>query len=569
MDKVYGPTLPISEETHARKHRLNGETFREAMSRISNILSDTPDHFYSCRDVLLNQRFLPGGRIQASIGSPRKTTAFNCYVSCDIEDSMGGIMGAATEAAHTMRLGGGIGYNFGTIRPKGDLIVSLDSKASGPVSFMHIFDSVCKTVASAGARRGAQMAILPVNHPDIEEFIEAKTNKDQLTQFNNSVGVTDEFMRAVDEGTDFELKWGGRVYRRVDARYLWDMIMRATWDWAEPGIVFIDRINEMNNLYYCETISATNPCGEQPLPSHGACLLGSYNLTKYIIEYQPNHYRFDWEQLKTDIPVIVRAMDNVIDNTIYPLPMQEKEAKSKRRMGMGYTGLANAGEVLGYRFGSPEFLKFQEKISRLIANESYRASAFLAKEKGAFPLFDKEKYLEGKFIKRLDKDVRDLIADFGIRNSHLTSIAPTGTISLGADNVSGGCEPVFSHYYDRTIITDDGSQKIERISDYGYRVWGVRGKTADECTIDEHLSVLITASKWVDSAVSKTINVGDHVTWDEFKDIYMKAWEANCKGVTTFRAAGNRYGVLNAVDSEEEDGSACYYDVTTGKKQCE
>jgi len=263
----YGPQLAIAEETHARKHRLTGETFREAMSRIANILSDTPEHFYSYRDILLNQRFLPGGRVQSAIGSPRKTTAFNCYVSDTIVDSMDGIMTAAHNAANTMRLGGGIGYDFSTIRPKNDLIVSLDSKSSGPLSFMQIFDSICRTVASAGQRRGAQMGVLRIDHPDIEDFIEAKTNSTNLTQFNISVGVTDEFMLAVQNGTDFELKFNGRVYKRVDARYLWDMLMRATWDWAEPGILFIDRINQWNNLWYCETIAATNPCKQHCMAS--------------------------------------------------------------------------------------------------------------------------------------------------------------------------------------------------------------------------------------------------------------------------------------------------------------
>lgn len=564
----YGPLLPIAEETHARKHRLTGETFREAMSRIANILSDTPDHFYKYREILLNQRFLPGGRIQSAIGSPRRTTAFNCFVSQTIEDSMDGIMQAAHEAANTMRLGGGIGYDFSTIRPKGDLIVSLDSKSSGPISFMHIFNAICQTVASAGQRRGAQMGVLRIDHPDIEEFIEAKANLTNLNQFNISVGVTDEFMSAVAKGTDFTLTYKGRAYKVVDARYLWDKLMRVTWDWAEPGILFIDRINEMNNLYYCETIAATNPCGEQPLPPYGACLLGSFNLVKYIVEYQPGHYKFNWDQFKADISVVVRAQDNVIDKTVFPLPQQKEAAETKRRIGLGYTGLANAGEVLGYSYGSSEFLMFQNKLSKLLANESYKASSLLAKEKGSFPLFDKEKYLESKFIKRLDKDVQDLIAENGIRNSHLISIAPTGTISLTADNVSSGCEPVFSHFYDRTIIDDNGDKKVERVSDYGYRVWGIKGKTADECTIDEHLSVLITASKWVDSAVSKTLNVGENVSWDEFKNIYMTAWSEGCKGCTTFRASGKRYGILNKVDIPEE-GTACYYDLDTGKKTCE
>ncbi len=564
----HGPSLWISEDTHARKHRLKGETFREAMSRIANALADNPEYFESYRHILLEQKFLPGGRIQASVGSPRQTTAFNCYVSRTIEDSIDGIMQAATESAHTMRLGGGIGYDFSTIRPRGDLIISLDSKASGPLSFMQINDAICKTVSSAGHRRGAQMGVMRVDHPDIEEFIEAKTNTNNLTQFNLSVAVTDKFMQAVVDGTDFELVWNGRVYDRISARNLWDKIMRATWDWAEPGVLFIDRINEMNNLWYCETIAATNPCGEQPLPPFGACLLGSINLVKYIVEYQPGHYRFDWGRLKADIPHIVRAQDNVIDNTIYPLPEQEAEAKGKRRMGIGYTGLANAGEVLGYPYGSERFKRFHETVARLVANECYRASALLAKEKGSFPLYDAEKYPRGKFIQQLDKDVQELIVANGIRNSHLVSVAPTGTISLGADNISSGIEPVFSYEYDRTIIGDDGKQFITNVSDYGYRVWNVKGKTAGECSIDEHLAALITATKWVDSAVSKTMNVGSEVSWTEFQNIYMDAWKAGCKGVTTFRASGKRGGILNETPVEET-GGACYLDPATGTRTCD
>lgn len=575
MTEQYGPTLPVSIEIDEMKYRQEGESHREKCSRIGNTLADTSEHFYKWRDILLPQRFLPAGRVQSSIGSPRRTTAFNCFVSRTLPDSMDGIMDVAKEAAQTMRLGGGIGYDFSTLRPKGDLIVSLDSKSSGPLSFMEIYNAICKTVSSAGQRRGAQMGVLRVDHPDIEEFIEAKTNETEYTQFNLSVGVTDEFMRAVDKGKDFDLTFEGRVYKRVDARYLWDKIMRATWDWAEPGILFIDRINEMNNLWYCETIAATNPCGEQPLPPYGACLLGSFNLVKYLevrnVGEQNERLEFDWDLFKDDIPVVVRAMDNVIDNTTYPLKQQDEEAQAKRRMGLGYTALANAGEALGHTYGSPDFLKFQTQVHKVLANEAYRASSNLAVEKGSFPLFDKEKYLESKFVKKLDKDVRELIAEQGIRNSHLLSIAPTGTISLSADNVSSGCEPVFSHYYDRTIQTELGP-KVERVEDYGYRVLGVKGKTADECTVQEHLDVLINASKWVDSAVSKTLNVGEDVTWEEFKDIYMQAWKARCKGATTFRAAGKRYGVLNKVVEEEvveEAGAACYYDPTTGKKQCE
>jgi len=383
--REFGPTLPISEEIHATKYRADGETFRESQSRVANTLADNPEHFYEFREILLPQRFLPAGRVQASIGSPRKTTAFNCFVSTTIEDSMDGIMEAAKQSAQTMRLGGGIGYDFSTLRPRGDKIISLDSKASGVISFMEIFDAICKTVSSAGNRRGAQMGVLRIDHPDIEEFIEAKTNSTELTKFNISIGVTDEFMEAVVKGKDFELKFNGDVYKRVDAQYLWDKVMRATWDWAEPGILYIDRINEMNNLWYCETIAATNPCGEQPLPPFGACLLGSFNLVKYLIEGHKG-YAFDYDQFIADIPVVVRAMDNIVDRTIYPLKQQEKEAKDKRRMGLGVAGLANAGEAMGMPYGEKKFLRWMDKILAILANESYRASAMIAKEKGSFPL---------------------------------------------------------------------------------------------------------------------------------------------------------------------------------------
>ena len=563
----YGPTLPISIEMDTKKYRQEGESHREKCSRIGNTLADNGEHFKVWRSILLPQRFLPAGRVQASIGSPRKTTAFNCFVSRTIPDSANGIMDTAKDAFNTMRLGGGIGYDFSTLRPKGDLIVSLDSKSSGPLSFMQIFDAICATVSSAGHRRGAQMGVMRVDHPDIEEFVEAKTNETEYTRFNLSVAVTDEFMKAVVKGSMFDLTFGGRVYKQVDAQALWNKIMRATWDWAEPGILYIDRINEWNNLNYCETIAATNPCGEQPLPPHGACLLGSFNLVKYLIK-EANGYSFDWDMFKEDIPVVVRAMDNVVDNTTYPLKEQEDEAKSKRRMGLGYTALANAGEALGFVYGSKEFIRFATKVGKTMANECYRASANIAEEKGSFPLFDKEKFCESKFVKRLDKDVQELIATQGIRNSHLLSVAPTGTISLSADNVSSGCEPVFLHSFDRTIQTELGP-KVERVTDYGYRELGVEGKTANELTPDEHLDVLIAVSKWVDSAVSKTLNVGEDVTWEEFKEIYIKAWKGGCKGCTTYRSAGKRYGILNAVDEEPEAGEACYIDQNTGKKTCE
>jgi len=561
-----GPTLPVSEELHSTKYRQVGETFREGMSRIAQTLSDDADHFHATREILLDMRFLPAGRVQSDIGSPRRTTAFNCFVSNTIDDSMNAIMKTATDAAQTMRLGGGIGYDFSTIRPRGDIIVSLDSKSSGPVSFMQIFDSVCKTVSSAGNRRGAQMGVLRVDHPDIEEFVEAKANSDSLTQFNISVGVTDEFMEAVEKGGEFELKFQGRVWKRIDARNLWEKIMRATWDWAEPGILFLDRINERNNLYYCETIAATNPCGEQPLPPNGACLLGSFNLARYLDSSTGKGVRFEWTQFEQDIPTIHRSMDNVIDRTTYPLDSQEREAKSKRRMGLGLTGVANAGEALGFTYGSPAFIKWLRRVYKLLMGGMYRASSLMAKEKGTFPAYDKRKFMDSYTYNILDGETQSLIDANGLRNSHLTSIAPTGTISLTANNISSGIEPPFALETDRTVKMEDGDV-IMRVKDYAWHKWGVRGKTADECTIDEHLAVLIESSKWVDSAVSKTLNVGEDVSWEDFKSIYMRAWKGGCKGCTTFRSAGKRFGILKKV--EEETGGACYINPDTGKKSCE
>jgi len=582
---IYGPTIGISEEIHKMKYRSVGETFKEAMTRVADALKDGEEHFEAFRKILYNMRFLPAGRVQSAMGAPRRVTPYNCFVSLTIEDSMTGIMEAAANAAKTMQLGGGIGYDFSTLRPHGSLIRSLDSKSSGPMSFMGIFDAVCKTIASAGHRRGAQMAVLRVDHPDIETFIRAKNNSTELTQFNMSVGVTDEFMQAVKDDADFDLVFDGQVYRTVSATALWDDILRSTWDWAEPGILFIDRINQKNNLYYCETIAATNPCGEQPLPPNGACLLGSFNLVKYVKQngiQSGDAATFDYEKLKADIPHVVRAMDNVVDRAVYPLPAQEKEAKDKRRMGLGVTGVANAIEALGFPYGSPSFMDTLEEIMRTIRDGCYRASIELAKEKGPFPFYT-HNYLDSGFAQTLPGDIRNDIGEYGIRNSHLLSVAPTGTISLSADNVSSGIEPVFSHYYDRTIQTFDGP-RVERVEDYGVREFGVKGMTADALSVFDHVRVLNLASKYVDSACSKTCNVGDDVTWEQFKDVYMQAYDGGSSGCTTFRASGKRFGILNASTSEdaaietvveldafvdEKEGGACYHDPATGLRTCE
>lgn len=566
----------FSEYLHAQKYRVEGEDFREAMNRVASSLSDNPAHFHMFREILLEQKFLPAGRVQAAMGSTRQVTPYNCYVSGTVPDSFvntensenSSIMHRAMQAASTMRMGGGIGYDFSTLRPRGDMIKKLQSRSSGPISFMDVFDAVCRCTSSSGHRRGAQMGVLRVDHPDIEEFIHAKQNSDRLTGFNISVALTDEFMQAVQSGTGFELRFDGRVYREVDAGALWESIMRSTWDWAEPGVLFIDRINEMNNLYYCEKIAATNPCGEQPLPPFGACLLGSFNLVKYIeMDSITGQRFFNMDQFKADIPPVVRSMDNIVDRARYPLQEQRWEALNKRRMGLGITGLANAAEALGFPYGSPQFLLFEQKVLELLRDETYTASAWLAQEKGAFPLYDGQKYLAGKFMRTLPDVVRELIDRNGIRNSHLTSIAPCGTISMIADNVSSGIEPVFSYVQQRTIIEFEGPRQVE-VEDYGYGQFGVKGKQCAEVTVDEHLAVLKTASKLVDSAVSKTCNVPADTPWEDFKRIYVEAWKGGCKGCTTYQVGGKRGAILVAKKTDDQP-STCTIDSTTGRKECE
>ena len=564
--KDHGPQVPECEALHASKYRLSNESFEEATARGAAAMGDSDKHRSAYKEINLNQRFMPAGRVQAAMGSPRNVTAFNCFVSGLVEDSMDSIMQRAAEAAETMRRGGGIGYDFSRIRPSGDRIVSLDSSASGPVSFMYIFDAVCRTIVSAGHRRGAMMAVLRIDHPDIEEFIRAKKNDKDLTNFNVSVGVTDEFMLAVQNNTDFDLKFKGTVYRTINAPMLWDEIMRNNWDWAEPGVLFIDQINKENNLHYCETIEATNPCGEQPLPPYGACLLGSFNVIKYIhLTESRDGYVFDWSLLKQDIPHIVRAMDNVIDRTNYPLKEQEKEAKRKRRIGLGITGLANALTLLKLRYGSPEAVKFTRKLMRTLTYIAYEASSDLAAEKGAFPFY-KDNFLNSGFVSRLPDDLKEKIREQGMRNSHLISIAPTGTISFTADNISSGIEPVFALEYDRTVQTSQGV-KIVAMQDYVYRYYGLLSEVANDLTIDDHLAMQVAVQPYVDSAVSKTINVGDNVDFHEFKEVYMKGWKGKLKGITTFRLAGKRYGILNT--SEEQEGAACFIDPNTGDKVCD
>lgn len=568
-----GPQVPECERTHADKHRLPGESFREGINRIASSLKDDDEHFHQFRNILMDMRFAAGGRVQAAMGAGRNTTAYNCFVGDDIEDSFvddeGSIMQRAAETAGTMRMGGGVGNNYSSLRPRGALIRKLGSTSSGPLPFMQIFNAVGLATSSSGHRRGAQMGVLDISHPDIVEFILAKQNKDAFTGFNFSMGVTDEFMEAKYAKKSFKLRFGGQTYREVDANELWEIAMRSTWDWGEPGVLFLDTINRMNNLWYCEVLRATNPCGEQPLPKNGACLLGSFNLTRYVFKDFAGKYEFDWELLIQDVYDVVRAMDNVIDRTTYPREAQRLEAKSKRRMGLGVFGLANALEALGFPYGSPSFVEFEARILDTIKDHAYAASAILAKEKGSFPLYDAEKYLKGEFIRTLSPWVQEMISQYGIRNSHLLSVAPTGTMAFTYDNVSSSIEPVFSYEQERDIMDQHG-KRTEVIQDYGMRVFGVKGKRCLDVTIDEHLAVLSTAAKRVDSAVSKTCNVPGDMPWEDFKKVYDRAYELGCKGVTTFNPTGKRFAVLRSRDEEEpREVASCTVNSTTGRKSCE
>lgn len=563
MHQFYGPSIAVSEETHSSKYRPGGETFYDMACRIAGALADDEEQRRRIKTLILNMQLMPAGRVQRAVGSPSKVTPYNCFASGVIEDDSSDIMDKVKEAFLTMRMGGGIGYDFSTLRHRGALIRSQGTPSSGAVSFMSIFDAACSTVSSAGNRRGAQMGVLRIDHPDIEEFVTVKQDLTKLTHFNMSVAVTADFMTAVRDDTDFDLVFDGNLVKTIRAAPLWDLVMRTNWDYAEPGVLFIDEINRMNNLYYCETISATNPCAEQPLPPYGACLLASMNVARYVRRQAGKNF-VDLVALEADVMTTVRAMDNVIDQALYPLPQQEVEAKDKRRMGVGVTGVANALEACGFPYASDGYVNLQNRVLSTIRDAAYTTSAILAEEKGPFPLFDKEDYMDGNFVATLPADVRDAMAEHGMRNSHLLSVAPTGTISLSADNVSSGIEPVFAYEYDRTIITEDGP-RVEQVVDYGFREFGIRGRTADSLSPEEHVDVLLAAQRFVDSSVSKTCNVGEDVTWDRFKGLYDRAWSGGAKGCTTFRLAGKRHGVL----SVPENGSACEYDLETGTKMCE
>jgi len=566
-------SAPIAEQIWDMKYRFKDadgtpiddtveDTWRRIATSLASVEKDPKaweDKFYS---ALEDFKYLPAGRITAGAGTARSVTLFNCFVMGTVPDDMGGIFDMLKEAALTMQQGGGIGYDFSTIRPKGAAVKGVAADASGPLSFMDVWDAMCRTIMSAGSRRGAMMATMRCDHPDILDFIAAKSDPARLRMFNMSVLVTDPFMEAVKSGGSWDLVFNGKTYGTVQARELWDQIMQSTYDYAEPGVIFIDRINQMNNLNYCETIAATNPCGEQPLPPYGACLLGSINLARLVSDPFEAEAALDEEALNDLVATAIRMMDNVVDASKFPLEAQAQEAAAKRRIGLGVTGLADALLMMGLRYGSEEAARQTDRWMHAIARAAYLASVNLAAEKGAFPLFDADKFLASGAMQDMDEDVKEAIREHGIRNALLTSIAPTGTISLYAGNVSSGIEPVFAYAYTRKVLQKDGNRTEEEVVDYAVQMWrDLKGDAplpdyfvnAQTLAPLDHVRMQAAAQKWIDSSISKTINCPEDISFEAFKEVYMEAWDTGCKGCTTYRPNDVTGSVLSVSEEKPAD----------------
>ena len=565
--------LPISSRIWDMKYRLKGAdgtpvdgTIEDTWRRVACALAvPEPDPerwepaFY---EALEGFKFLPAGRILAGAGAERQVTLFNCFVMGRIGDDMSAIFQHLKEAALTMQQGGGIGYDFSTLRPKGAPVKGVGADASGPLPFMDVWDAMCRTIMSAGFRRGAMMGCLRCDHPDIEAFIEAKRDAGRLRMFNLSVLVTDAFMRAVKDNAPWELAFEGVVYRTVQARALWERIIRSTYAYAEPGVIFIDRINRANNLAYCEEIFATNPCGEQPLPPYGACLLGSINLASLVRNPFERDAALDMAALQTLTATAVRMLDNAIDCSRFPIAAQQEEAQAKRRIGLGVTGLADALIMCRARYGSDAANGLISQWMGGLQRAAYLASAGLAKEKGAFPLYDAARYAESPTVQGLDDDVRAAIGASGVRNALLTSVAPTGTISLLAGNVSSGIEPVFSYTYTRNVLMPDGTRRAETVDDHAYLLFRrLKGDSAalPDYFVDaqslrpaDHLAVQAQAQAFVDSSISKTINCPEEMEFDDFRNVYMRAYDLGCKGCTTYRPNPVTGAVLEGASDASE-----------------
>ena len=598
MDNPYF-TTPIAQHIWDSKYRYREHgvvvdaSIFDTWNRVAQELAaqEKNQAYWQARffDILRNFKFLPGGRIQAGAGTEHRVTLFNCFVMGTIPDAMDGIFDALKEGALTMQQGGGVGYDFSTLRPRGMQADGVGAVASGPVSFMRIWDSMCATILSTGARRGAMMGTLRCDHPDIEEFIAAKQKRGQLRHFNISVLVSDALMEAVKNDTEWPLvfpaasacsneeivlrSWPGyqnpvpcKIYKRIRARALWQKIMRASYDSAEPGVLFIDRINHLNNLYYCETIRATNPCGEVPLPPYGACNLGSVNLTQFVREPFTTQAQLDWNGIRMTAGTAVRLLDNVIDISHFPLPAQAGQARNSRRIGLGMTGLADALLMLHIRYGSNEAMQIAQQVMQCICYAAYQSSIEIAWEKGAFPLFDREKYLAGAFVQTLPEPIRNDIAQQGIRNSHLTAIAPAGTISLLANNISSGLEPVFDSCYTRKILNLDGSYSTYPITDYAVALWR-KNRQCDDLppafvnahTLSpvEHIHMQAAVQPYVDYAISKTINIPADYSFDVLGHLYQDAYDLGLKGCTIFRPNPVTGSILTDLDKEDSTLHCC------------
>jgi ribonucleoside-diphosphate reductase alpha chain len=512
------------------------------------------------RDILEDFAFLPGGRILAGAGTNRQVTLFNCFAMGRIDDDMGSIFANVREAALTLQQGGGIGHDFSTLRPKGALVRGVGADASGPVSFMDVWDAMCRTIMSAGSRRGAMMGTLRCDHPDIEAFIEAKADPRRLRMFNVSVLVTDAFMAAVEAGAPWQLSFGGEAYRTVDARALWDKLMRSAYDYAEPGVIFIDRVNALNPLSYCETIHVTNPCGEQPLPPYGACLLGAVNLAALVENAFAEGAHIPESRFEEIVPAALRLLDNIIDISRYPLPRQEEEAKAKRRLGLGVTGLAGALAMCGRHYGSDEGRALAESWMANISRLAYLASACLAREKGSFPLYDAAAYFGQTAAANLPEGAEEAIRAKGLRNGLLTTIAPTGTTSLLAGNVSSGIEPIFELNYTRRILEPSGAAREENVEDFAYARFRERFGaaaplpahfvTAGQLKPRDHLLMQAAMQRHVDSSISKTVNCPEAIPFEDFESLYLEAYRLGLKGCTAYRPNPVTGAVLMARSDE-------------------
>jgi len=548
--------------------------------------------------LLQDFKFLPGGRILAGAGTSYRVTLLNCFVMGTIPDSLPGILDALKEGALTMQQGGGVGYDFSTLRPRGSGATATGAIASGPVSFMRVWNSTCATLLSTGARRGAMMGTLRCDHPDIEIFVNAKRDRAELRHFNLSVLVSDAFMAAVEADADWPLvfpvpepgsadavgdavgdeevvmrEWPGftaqtpcRVYRVLRARQLWERIMRAAYDCAEPGVLFIDRINADNNLAWRERISATNPCGEIPLPPYGACDLGAMNLTRFVSDAFMPTAHMDTAALDEAVTTAVRMLDNVIDASRFPLPAQAEQARGSRRIGLGITGLADALVMLGLRYDSEAGRSLAARVARLICHSAYSASVAIAAEKGCFPFFDKQRYLESPFVAGLPSGLRSAIRDGGIRNSHLTAIAPTGTISLLANAISNGIEPIFAARYQRAVLDTGGATRQFEVQDDACRQW--RAMEAKESlppsfvdasgvAPEDHLSMQAALQAYVDAAISKTVNVPESHNFADFSSLYQRAYALGLKGVTAFRPNPITGAVVTMLGPEADSTHCC------------